>query len=175
MWYGFALKHLSRSYKLQHKNIFVVCSEIQNTMAKLQLKEIDGLSSMCYHMGLLPAQRSTSSRPQPNKRKYSLSMAFYCNNIMHLHHSALYLEFVRLFDGQCWCHPSAAPVLIINTLYTPSRNIHTSYRCLLPSAPSALGKRDGCIRRSPYFPPFIFYFFPILWGLTSVSKHLNGC
>ncbi|XP_057189194.1 hedgehog acyltransferase like, a isoform X2 [Triplophysa rosa] len=95
--------------------------------------------------------------PPDHNRKYSYSMGFYCNNT-HLHHSSLYLEFVRLFDGQCWCHPSAAPVLIINTLYTPSRNIHTSYRCLLPSAPSALGKRDGCIR-SPYFPPFIFYFF----------------
>lgn len=107
-------------------------------------------------------------------RKYSYSMEFYCNK-MHLHHSTLHLEFVRLFDGQCGCHPSAAPVLIINTLYAPSRNIHTSYRCLLPSAPSALGKRDGCIRRSPYFPPFIFYFFPNLCGLTSVSKHPNDC
>lgn len=104
---------------------------------------------------------------------YLYNMPFY-SNVMHLYHSASYLEFERLFDGQCGCHPSAVPVLIINTLFNPSRNIHTSYCCLLSSAPSALGKRDGCIRRSPYNTPLFFsiFFFKICRG-CHLSLHIR--
>lgn len=92
---------------------------------------------------------------------------------MHLYHLALVLEFVRLFDGHFWCHPSAVPVRIINTLSTPPPATSTPATAASHSAPSALGNRDGCIRRSPYSPPFSFLFSPpILWGLTSVFKHL---
>lgn len=61
------------------------------------------------------------------------------------------------------------------TLYTPPAT-STPATAASHSAPSALGNRDGCIRRSPYSPPFFFSFFQFCGGWqTSVFKHLSGC